>query len=191
MKHFLRRTSSAVVSIGLLLSSVLAPAPAQAATCTFTYTADGRPTIAPTSSGPGTGKRIGFDNTHGQTAGQADWVIDGGFSDMACDLAGQGYTVEEIRAYPLTQATLGAFNAVVIPEPNIPLTTAEEGALEGYVAAGGGLLLVADHYQADRNYNTWDPTEVFNGFRRGHYGETYSSPAYWYNGVQTTSSYTF
>lgn len=191
MKHFLRRAGSAILAAGLLLSSALAPAPAQAATCPTAYTADGRPTIAPTASGPGTGKRIGFDNTHGQTAGQADWVIDGGFSDMACALAGQGYAVEEIRAYPLTETTLGAFDVVVIPEPNIPFTTAEEGALESYVAAGGGLLLVGDHYQADRNYNTWDATEIFNGFRRGHYGETYSAPAYWYNGVQTTSTYTF
>lgn len=191
MKDLLRRTGSAIVSAGLLLSSVLAPVPAQAATCPTAYTADGRPTIAPTASGPGTGKRVGFDNTHGQTAGQADWVIDGGFSDMACALAGQGYAVEEVRAYPLTAGTLGAFDVVVIPEPNIPFTTAEEGALEAYVAAGGGLLMVADHYQADRNYNTWDPTEVFNGFRRGHYGVSYSSPAYWYNGVQTTSTYPF
>lgn len=191
MKDLLRRTGSAIVSAGLLLSSVLAPVPAQAATCPTSYTADGRPTIAPTAAGPGSGKRVGFDNTHGQTAGQADWVIDGGFSDMACALSAQGYAVEEIRAYPLTAATLGAFDVVVIPEPNIPFTTAEEGALESYVAAGGGLLLVADHYQADRNYNTWDPTEVFNGFRRGHYGASYSSPAYWYNGVQTTSTYLF
>jgi hypothetical protein len=191
LKQALRRAISSI-SLGLLLSGfLLAPAPTvHAATCPVTYV-NGRPTIAPTAAGPGSGKTIGFDVTHGQTAGQADWVIDGGFSDMACALAGQGYAVEEIRAYPLTESVLGTYDAVVIPEPNIPFTDAEEQSLEGYVAAGGGLLLVGDHYQADRNYNTWDSTEIFNGFRRGHYGVTFTSPAYNYNGVVSAGTYTF
>lgn len=187
------RWLATLLSVLVLLSGLLfAPAPqARAATCTVSTTADGRPYLAPTATGPGTGKTIGFDNTHGETAGMADWVLDGGFSDMACALAGQGYTVEEIRAYPLNVTTLNGYNAVVVAEPNIPLTTAEEQALQDYVTGGGGLLLVADHYQADRNFNTWDATEIFNGFRRGHYAATYTSPAYNYNGVNSATTYTF
>jgi hypothetical protein len=162
-----------------------------AAACTVTSTTDGRPYIAPTASGVGSGKKLGFDNTHGETAGGADWVIDGGYKDMACALAGQGYAVEEIRAYPLGTAILNQYDAVVIPEPNIPFTTAEEAALVSFVGAGHGLLMVGDHYQADRNYNTWDATEVFSGWRRGHYQVAFSSPYYWYNGTATSSSYAF
>ncbi|HWI61529.1 MAG TPA: lamin tail domain-containing protein [Symbiobacteriaceae bacterium] len=181
-----------LLSAALLVAGLAAPPrTAHAATCTIATTADGRPYVAPTAAGPGTGKKVGFDNTHGETAGMADWVLDGGFSDMACDLAGQGYTVEEIRAYPLTTTTLNAYNVVVFAEPNIPFTTAEETALQSYVTGGGGLLLVGDHYQADRNLNTWDATEVFNGFRRGRYNQTFTSPSYNYNGFTTTSTYTF
>ncbi|MDB4897600.1 MAG: DNA-binding protein, partial [Firmicutes bacterium] len=192
VKRFLRALSTTLASVLLLTGSLLGPAtPAHAASCTVATTADGRPYVAPTASGPGTGKKIGFDNTHAETAGNADWVLDGGFSDMACAIAGQGYTVEEIRAYPLTQTGLSAYNAVVFGEANIPLTTVEEQALQQYVSGGGGLLLVGDHYQADRNLNTWDATEVFNGFRRGHYNQTYTSPAYNYNGASSTTTYTF
>ncbi|MDF2629742.1 MAG: endonuclease [Symbiobacteriaceae bacterium] len=166
-------------------------AAAGAANCTVVATADGRPLINPSGTGPGTGKRIGFDNTHGSTAGQADWVIDGGFSDMACALAGIGYTVEELRTYPLTTAVMNGYDVVVFPESNIPFTTNEMAAIEAYVAGGKGVLFVGDHYQADRNLNTWDSAEVFNGFRRGHYGETFTSPAYNYNGVKVDTTYTF
>ena len=192
MRKFLR-TVGLTLLVGLPLVSMLpgGGTTVSAATCTIATTADGRPYVAPTAAGPGSGKKVGFDNTHGETAGGADWVLDGGFSDMACALAGQGYTVEEIRAYPLTTTVLASYQVVVIPEPNIPLTTAEETALESYVSGGGGLLLVGDHYQADRNYNTWDATEVFNGYRRGRYGQTYTSPRYNYNGVTTSTTYTF
>jgi hypothetical protein len=51
--------------------------------------------------------------------------------------------------------------------------------------------MIADHYQADRNFNTWDATEVFNGWRRGHYQAAFTSPYYWYNGTATATTYTF
>src|SRR5699024_11405521 len=35
--------------------------------------------------------KVLFDNTHGQTAGAADWVIDGAFSDFGEGVAEQGY----------------------------------------------------------------------------------------------------
>lgn len=40
-----------------------------------------------TAKGTPNGKKVLFDNTHGQTAGAADWVIDGGFSDFANGIA--------------------------------------------------------------------------------------------------------
>ncbi|WP_414054664.1 hypothetical protein ACMGE6_04935 [Macrococcus equi] len=52
------------------------------------------PIINPANSNS---KSILVDNTHGQTAGAADWVFDGAFSDFAHGLAGKGYTVKESR----------------------------------------------------------------------------------------------
>ena len=36
-----------------------------------------------------------------------------------------------------------------------------------YVKNGGSIFFIADHYNADRNKNRWDSSEVFNGYRRG------------------------
>ena len=41
--------------------------------------ADPAPYIAAKVVNENAGKKVLFDNTHGQTAGVADWVIDGGF----------------------------------------------------------------------------------------------------------------
>ena len=38
-----------------------------------------------------------FDNSHAQTAGAADWVIDGDFSDYADSMRKQGYQVKELE----------------------------------------------------------------------------------------------
>ncbi|MGL1959423.1 MAG: hypothetical protein OCD00_19240 [Colwellia sp.] len=151
------------------------------------------------------GKRILFDVSHGGTEGNADWVIDGGFSDFADALVAEGYTVEEFRGVDLNNdgiiqfkddynvpANVGineaiiTFNAIshadvlVLAETNRPFTVDEYAALKQFVDAGKGIFFVADHYDADRNLNTWDATEVFNGYNRSdlsaynlhtHYGD--------------------
>lgn len=128
---------------------------------------DPAPTIQPTTSN---GYSVLFDNTHGQTAGAADWVIDGGFSDYANALAGDGYTVTELRKNtPITYADLANYDVFVIPEANIPYKATEQAAILQYVQNGGGVFFIADHYNADRNKNRWDASEVFNGYRRGAY----------------------
>ena len=43
------------------------------------------------------GKVVLFDVSHGGTEGNADWVIDGAFSDFADALVAEGYTVQEYR----------------------------------------------------------------------------------------------
>lgn len=136
------------------------------------------------------GKLVLFDNSHGETTGQADWVLDGGFSDFADDLVAHGYTVREyrgidkdsdgvIRFYDdrlsqnvaLNEAVItydGIKNAdvFVMAEANRPLTISERAALKQFVDSGKGIYFVADHYNADRNMNTWDSTEVYNGYNR-------------------------
>lgn len=126
---------------------------------------DPAPYIDPASPN---GKKVLFDNTHGQTAGAADWVIDGGFSDYAQGLADRGYYVEELRKNsPITYEDLNAYDTFVIPEANIPFKSSEQDAVARYVKDGGSVFFVADHYNADRNKNRWDASEVFNGYRRG------------------------
>lgn len=114
------------------------------------------------------GKKVLFDNTHGSTAGAADWVIDGAFSDFANALADRGYYVQELRkVQPIALADLSGWDVVVMAECNIPFKASEQAALVQYVQNGGALFLIADHYNADRNKNRWDGSEVFNGYRRG------------------------
>jgi len=149
-------------------------------------------TIPEKNPTPGTnnGKLVLFDNSHGETSGQADWVLDGGFSDFADDLASHGYTSREyrgvdkngdgvIRYYDDRQPANVSINEQVITydaikdadvfvmaEANRPFTTAEQAALKQFVDSGKGIYFVADHYNADRNMNTWDSTETYNGYNR-------------------------
>jgi DNA/RNA endonuclease YhcR with UshA esterase domain len=109
-----------------------------------------------------------FDNTHGETAGAADWVIDGGFSDFANAIANQGYDVKELRkTTPITYDDLKDYNVFVLGEANIPFKASEQAAMLQYVQDGGSIFFVGDHYNSDRNLNRWDSGEVYNGFRRG------------------------
>ncbi|NOV01679.1 OmpL47-type beta-barrel domain-containing protein [Paenibacillus planticolens] len=114
------------------------------------------------------GKKVLFDNTHEQTAGAADWVIDGAFSDFANALANNGYYVKELRkTTPITLSDLSGYDVFVVAESNVPYKTSEQAALAQYVQGGGSIFFIADHYNADRNKNRWDGSEVFNGYRRG------------------------
>ncbi len=114
------------------------------------------------------GKKVLFDNAHAQTAGAADWVIDGGFSDFANALANDGYYVKELRkSGAITYADLSGYDVFVIAEPNVPFKTSEQAAMKQYVENGGSIFFIGDHYNADRNKNRWDGSEVINGYRRG------------------------
>ena len=137
------------------------------------------------------GKTVLFDVSHGGTEGNADWVIDGGFSDFADALVLEGYRVEEYRGIDLnndgliryaddlntpsnsaineaiiTYAAIEHADVLVLAETNRPFKISEYQALEQFVAAGKGIYFIGDHYNADRNLNTWDATEAFNGYNR-------------------------
>lgn len=115
-------------------------------------------------------KKVLFDNTHGQTAGAADWVIDGAFSDFANALSEKGYFVKELRKTPpITLSDLEEYDVFVLPEANIPYKIGEQQAIADYVSQGGAVFYIADHYNADRNKNRIDSSEAFNGYRRGAY----------------------
>ncbi|MFC0233535.1 LPXTG cell wall anchor domain-containing protein [Vagococcus entomophilus] len=154
--------STILLGMGLGMETM----PAQAETAN-----DPAPVIQP-ASGTVKNKKVLFDNTHAQTAGAADWVIDGGFSDYANALAQDGFYVKELRqTTPITLDDLKGYDVFVIPEANIPYKTSEQQAISDYVEQGGSVFYIADHYNADRNKNRWDASEVFNGYRRGAYTE--------------------
>ncbi|GGF98092.1 Gldg family protein [Paenibacillus aceti] len=129
---------------------------------------DPAPFIAAKVVNENAGKKVLFDNTHGQTAGAADWVIDGGFSDFGNALANNGYDVKELRKpTSFTYNDLKDYEVFVIAEPNIPFKQSEQQAMEQYVEEGGSIFFIGDHYNADRNKNRWDGSEAINGYRRG------------------------
>jgi uncharacterized protein YjdB len=136
------------------------------------------------------GKLVMFDNTHDETAGAADWVLDGGFSDFADDLVAHGYTVQEYRGVDkngdgcyryyddrqtanidtneevITYDAIKNADVFVMAEANRPFTIAEQAALKQFVDSGKGIYFIADHYNSDRNKNTWDSTETYDGYNR-------------------------
>ncbi|WP_088549761.1 OmpL47-type beta-barrel domain-containing protein [Paenibacillus aquistagni] len=129
---------------------------------------DPAPYLNPTVVNENAGKKVLFDNSHGQTAGAADWVIDGGFSDFAVALANDGYYVKELRkAGPIAYADLQDYDVFVLAEPNVPFKQTEQAAMKQYVENGGSIFFIGDHYNADRNKNRWDGSEAMNGYRRG------------------------
>lgn len=133
---------------------------------------DPAPVIQPRVVNENSGKKVLFDNTHGQTAGAADWVIDGAFSDFANALADDGFYVTELRkTTPITYNDLSGYDVFVIGEANIPYKQSEQDALLQYVQNGGSIFFIGDHYNADRNKNRWDANEVFNGYRRGAWSD--------------------
>ncbi|WP_082310997.1 lamin tail domain-containing protein [Paenibacillus sp. FJAT-27812] len=124
--------------------------------------------------GTANGKKVLFDNTHAQTAGAADWVIDGAFSDFGHALANEGYDVKELRkSTPIVLSDLSSYDVFVVGEANIPYKATEQAAMLQYVQNGGSIFFISDHYNADRNKNRWDSSEAFNGYRRG----AWSNPA--------------
>lgn len=135
------------------------------------------------------GKLVLFDVSHGGTQGAADWVIDGGFSDFADALVAEGFIVEEYRGVDknkdgvitmvddrvptgagneavITFEAIRRADVLVLAETNRPFRQDEYAALKRFVDSGKGIYFIADHYNADRNMDTWDATEVFNGYNR-------------------------
>ncbi|AOZ94462.1 Gldg family protein [Paenibacillus crassostreae] len=149
------------VAIGSELPTVMAEGPT-----------DPAPFIMAKVVNENAGKKILFDNTHGQTAGAADWVIDGAFSDFGNALANEGYDVQELRkTTAISYDDLKDYDVFVIAEANVPFKQSEQAAMEQYVNNGNSIFFIGDHYNADRNKNRWDGSESMNGYRRGAWAD--------------------
>ena len=54
------------------------------------------------------------------------------------------------------------YNVFVVDEPNTRFSTAEKQAILNFVKNGGGLFMVSDHTQSDRNNDGWDSPAIWN-----------------------------
>ena len=140
-----------------------------------------------TPAAPAPPFRVLFDNSHGEQAGNADWVIDDNSpspspaapsseASWSGAYSAWGFALYDTARYQvqtlpgsgtLTFGTAGAqdlsnYCAVILPEPNNRISGAELQALESYVAAGGGLFLIADHEGSDRDNDGWESYTVLN-----------------------------
>ncbi len=132
--------------------------------------------------------RVLFDDAHRERAGSADWVVDSSGrlpwpsvpkreTDWSGNLSAFGkalfdtgrFTIETLPSFSrLTYGDdsspqdLKNYGVLVIPEPSARMSEAESRAVVAFVRAGGGLLMVADHLESDRDGNGWDSVQVFN-----------------------------
>jgi len=136
-----------------------------------------------------TKKRVLFDASHREHAGSADWLLDvpgahpwpsvparesdwhGNLSAFGKDLLDTGrFSVESLPPISagLTHGDatnpqdLTHFSVLILAEPSAPLADAESDAVLRFIRGGGGVLMVADHFDSDRDGNGWDSVQVFN-----------------------------
>ncbi len=57
---------------------------------------------------------------------------------------------------------LSNYDVFVVDEPNIVFTSSEKTAILNFVSSGGGLFMVSDHTQSDRNFDGWDSPDIWN-----------------------------
>ncbi len=109
-------------------------------------------------------KIVLFDLSKREASGNADWRIDGAYSSWAGELRRQGFEPRSITDRMISSQTLMDANVLVIPEPQNPFSDTERQTVLEFVQRGGGLLMIADHRDSDRDNDGWDSPEVFNGW---------------------------
>jgi hypothetical protein len=123
-----------------------------------------------------------YDDTHGQTAGNADWTINGAYSEMADLLKANGFVIDSLKAVApdrkITHELLSKYQALILAEPNNPYNAQEMKAIVDFVKNGGGAFLIGDHGGADRDNDGWDAVKAINAFSSAlgfkYTGDTFS-----------------
>ncbi|MFJ8626069.1 hydrolase [Kitasatospora sp. NPDC093550] len=173
------RTVAALSGAALLAAGLTTLAPAATAA----------PVAPAAPAAAATPHRVLFDNSKAETAGNADWIISTSQPDPLAQnanpttekswtgaLSAWGVALQKTGQYSLktlpagsaiTYGTGGAldlanFDTFVVPEPNIRFSAAEKSAIMKFVQNGGGLFLVSDHVNSDRNNDGWDSPKIIN-----------------------------
>ena len=141
-----------------------------------------------TAAAATTKHRILFDDSKAETAGNADWIISTSKPDPTAQdaspssetdwtgaISSWGVALQQTGDYTLETNTstltygsssnaldLSNFDELVLPEPNVLLSTAEKTAVMKFVQNGGGLFLIVDHTGSDRNNDGYDSDAVVN-----------------------------
>jgi hypothetical protein len=94
---------------------------------------------------------------------------EGALSAWGIDCVKYGYEVETLT--PHDSITYGNtthaqdlmnYKVYVVDEPNIKFTIAERTAIINFVKNGGGLMMISDHNNSDRNNDGWDSPNIWN-----------------------------
>ncbi len=158
-------------------------------------------------------KKILFDNTKSETAGNADWIVDtdepiptpaqsgitgstsetywdGAISAWGVEMAKRGFIIEILPSYSSIKygtsdsQDLSNYDVFVVCEPNNPFSEAEKTAIMNFVQNGGGLFMVADHENADRDGDGWDAYYAWrdlitnNSVQNNAFGMIFDNPDY-------------
>ena len=122
----------------------------------------------------GTAQRYPTPAQSGITSTTPETYWGGAFSSFGVALVKKGFSVESLpTGSRLTYGDttnaqdLQNYKVFIIPEPNIRFTTAERTAIQNFVKGGGGLFLISDHWNSDRNNDTWDSPEIMNDLMVG------------------------
>ncbi len=134
--------------------------------------------------------KVLFDASHGETAGNADWIISTAQPDPLKQnanptsetswtgaISAWGVALQRTGRYSLATLPAGGrisygdtsnaqdlskYATFVLPEPNVVFTAAEKTAIMNFVRNGGGLFMVSDHTGSDRNNDGWDSPKILN-----------------------------
>lgn len=106
-------------------------------------------------------------NNIGSNTGEYYWK--GALSSWGVELVKKGYEVETLPyngkiTYldPGNPQDLSNYNVFVVCEPNIKFTNNEKEALLHFIKNGGGLFMISDHDNSDRNGSGYDSPHVWN-----------------------------
>ena len=102
-------------------------------------------------------------------ANTAETYWKGALSSWGVELVKKGYHVETLPYNgQITYLDAGNpqdlsnYNVFVVCEPNIKFTSSEKSAILHFVKNGGGLFMVADHNNSDRNGDGYDSPHIWN-----------------------------
>ncbi|MFE8603594.1 lamin tail domain-containing protein [Archangium violaceum] len=122
----------------------------------------------------GTAQRYPTPAQSGITATTPETYWGGAYSSFGVALVKKGFSVESLPGggritYGDTSNAqdLKNYKVLILPEPNIRYTTAERTAIQAFVKNGGGVFLISDHGNSDRNNDGWDSPEILNELMTG------------------------
>lgn len=107
----------------------------------------------------------------GITSSTPETYWKGALSNWAIDCVNYGYQVETLPyngqiTYGNSSNTqdLSNYKIFIVDEPNIKFTTSQKTALINFISNGGGLFMISDHDNSDRNGDGWDSPAIWNDF---------------------------